>query len=356
MPEIVEDLYDGLYGRTVKKHIYIPEGHAERKPRTVLEVLKRAKATLQEEQRWMRHADYKQVGIDGKRNREVAEGSPFCGSWRVCARGAVQTVVLGAVPSHNRDLDGRLWRTRGGSSDKAENSLYGRAMMTLNRASGDGLDIVTTNDSLGFVQVMAAFDKAIKAEEDRESAERAALKPIEYGDKHYRPLIPAGFDGYVVDAVDALERAREVLAEEGRWVQQTWFANESPMRNPEDPFCNSWKVCAEGAVGIVTIGCSRHKGWEEDEEQRREWSLEPASGWLFDMHLIGAPPREAGIYRQANEWLSKAGAALKPTKSPGNSANYFNDYVFNTRTEVLAWFDKAIELAKAARDFKGEQK
>ena len=80
------------------------------------------------------------------------------------------------------------------------------------------------------------------------------MSTITNDELRFVPYVPHGFEGPTVDVVDALKRAKAVLVEEDRWVKRSWFLNEHPEVDPQDPFCNSWKVCAEGAVLVVTIG------------------------------------------------------------------------------------------------------
>ena len=158
------------------------------------------------------------------------------------------------------------------------------------------------------------------------------------------PYVPAGFEGPTVDVVDALKRAKAVLVEEDRWVKRSWFLNEHPEVDPQDPFCNSWKVCAEGAVLVVTIGVVN------------EGLVNSGSASSCPWHGYDLPPRsydnlvdsaQQAIYEEAKLFLAEAG--MRITGVDVSSAWEVNDEIFETRDEVLAWFDATITAAETGR-------
>lgn len=53
---------------------------------------------------------------------------------------------------------------------------------------------------------------------------------------------------------DVLVAARQLLSDEQRWLKGSLFRNDHPEVDPSTPFCNDWKVCAQGAVHVVTYG------------------------------------------------------------------------------------------------------
>lgn len=134
--------------------------------------------------------------------------------------------------------------------------------------------------------------------------------------------------------VQALRNAKAILEREGAWMTGTWFKNEHPEVNPEDPFCNSWAVCAEGAVGIATLGVIKPKR-----------PTVAFKNWQFNEGPVATIDPAAGqMYRLAVRALAAAGAFI--TGDPMRAAHAYNDGVFETREQVLDWFDKAITLAK----------
>src|SRR5688572_10401918 len=68
--------------------LYVPEGF-EGEPVDALDVLKRAKALLEEEGRWCTGNDW------GANLKQRKQNDPFCGNWTACARGAVALVSIG---------------------------------------------------------------------------------------------------------------------------------------------------------------------------------------------------------------------------------------------------------------------
>lgn len=158
----------------------------------------------------------------------------------------------------------------------------------------------------------------------------------------FRPLIPDGFEGEPVDVVDALRRARAATMDEGRWMRSDWFRNDHPEVDPEDPYCNDWRACAEGLVHIVTIGMAR-----------RTFPVPEVSEWLSirprDPYLAWRYPRPemADLYLQAIAVLRDAGETRWGVRY--GEANQYNDKQCSTRTEVVGWFDDAIALAEERR-------
>lgn len=68
--------------------------------------------------------------------------------------------------------------------------------------------------------------------------------------------VPDGFEGSPTTVADALDRTAALLDEEGRWTRGEWFRqdNRDDPRYREDPFCDGWSCCAEGALRLVTVG------------------------------------------------------------------------------------------------------
>ena len=171
------------------------------------------------------------------------------------------------------------------------------------------------------------------------------------------PYVPEGFEGAPVDVVDALKRGRAVLAEEdSRWTRGEWFCNSHPEVDIQDPFCNSWKVCAEGAVLVVTVGVSNYPMtiWEDDDddldiadpdfwsEDSPPWEAKPQpTDWTIeDQH-------QRDLYYSAINSLRRT--AERIVGSYRHEANAYNDRDFETRDQVIDWFDQTIADAEEAQ-------
>lgn len=177
--------------------------------------------------------------------------------------------------------------------------------------------------------------------------------------------LPLGIERYPTSVLEALIAARAVLEEEGRWMQGEWFTNAHPEVDPEDPFCNAWSVCAEGAVGLVTFGVELNDYGTGDRT--------PAE--LVQAHMMpyvfGYQHAEADsvLYRQTNEALRRAAVTILIREDRDGvrhlthdqfedmhgvrsvreyydelltEANDYNDSHISTRTQALEWFDVAI--------------
>lgn len=321
-------------------HYYVPNGFYDR-PKSVLQVLRQARAVLVEDGRWAREFDFRSAGYckaDGEQPK-----SPFCGDWRACARGVVQILTFGA----SKVSDTNRWKRRTSALRDGDRTLYDAAMLALKKASQDvagvasgAYDIVSFNDAYDtrLDDVLKAFDLAIEREEQRESEERANHKGTVIDGVQFYRYVPAGFEGEPTDVVDVLKRARAILVEEDRWATGAWFRNNHPDVNPQDPFCNSWKVCAEGAVGIAALGVRTAKGVGCQCSGCQK--IEKGRLWAHDLTVWS----KSRFYDDAKRHLVEAGKQLHPRRY--NDVASFNDHVFDTRTEVIAWFDLAIELAE----------
>lgn len=159
-------------------------------------------------------------------------------------------------------------------------------------------------------------------------------------DYEYQRYTPEGFEGEPTSVPDALKRARAVLEAEGRWVKGNWFHNDHPEVDPEDAFCNDWKVCAEGAVLVVTVGAVRRRDFDDEESE----AVFEGGGWGAEP--VVSPEMPHGVlYRAAVRTLRHAGEIHFGTVH--HDAHRYNDFYCKSRTDVLAWFDKAIQLAVA---------
>lgn len=71
-----------------------------------------------------------------------------------------------------------------------------------------------------------------------------------------RVYVPPTFGRPVENAADALESAACLLEEEGRSRKGDWYSHDdlAQRKETDDPYCNGWGSCAEGALMIVTGG------------------------------------------------------------------------------------------------------
>lgn len=155
-------------------------------------------------------------------------------------------------------------------------------------------------------------------------------------------ILPPGQDKPATTVLEALKYGREILAAEGRWCEGSWYEIEDPDVDPDTPFCDSWKVCAEGAVALAIYGAQRHK-------HDREWNvlndLGPKDAELWDYIPTDD---ELALYELTKEALVDAGKELFKEYDGGyvldfTRANQINDEIIKSRADVLEWFDKAIE-------------
>jgi hypothetical protein len=175
----------------------------------------------------------------------------------------------------------------------------------------------------------------------------------------FRPYVPKGFGGLPTTAKNALQRARALLKDEARWVKGNWYTIEDPDEDPENPYCDDWKVCLDGALLAVTVGSKRqltrvNSRYEEDDSMygghyveyaedlsgfEREWSIEPDD--LRDKPMWP-------IIKEARKLIVQAATELYPRPSfyseyddvPG-----FNDATGTEYPNVMAVLNKAIKLA-----------
>lgn len=140
----------------------------------------------------------------------------------------------------------------------------------------------------------------------------------------FKTFLPDGWTAPPDTPLDALRAARDLLRDEHKWTKGDWFQNEHPEVDPEDPFCNSWKVCAEGAVAMVTIGACR-------------WDEQPV--WTFRTENV--PDGTSRLYTDAvnllAEWLAE-----KDDRG-FDAVPEFNDADSTTYDDVMAAFEAAIE-------------
>jgi len=74
-----------------------------------------------------------------------------------------------------------------------------------------------------------------------------------------KSYVPAAFGHEPATTAEVLEAAACLLEEEGRWAKNVWFHHHNPMDDEyiDNPFCNGWSACADGALQLVSIGVFR---------------------------------------------------------------------------------------------------
>lgn len=167
---------------------------------------------------------------------------------------------------------------------------------------------------------------------------------------------PVGFEP-AETPLQALIQAQFLLLDEERWVKGEWFNNHNPDLDPDDPFCNSWQVCAAGAVAIVTVGAARRvekveHTWDEELE-RYHLSTCPIpkedQSWVLDFERdeYAAPAENVELYNRALALL-KDGANYGQSYRYFSSVPNFNDDGMTSRQDVLKAFTHAIVAAAKA--------
>lgn len=136
---------------------------------------------------------------------------------------------------------------------------------------------------------------------------------------------------------EALIVGRAILVEEDRWVRGRLFTNPHPEVDETTPFCNSWGVCALGAIGACLLGVGKFVSECTCVECQERWDIDLRSD---DRYLT--PDRER--YEEAAEALNTATEQL----FGGDGLRYIvslNDKEDSTLEDVLTAFDRAIENA-----------
>jgi hypothetical protein len=180
----------------------------------------------------------------------------------------------------------------------------------------------------------------------------------------FRVFVPKGFrSGPPATAKEALQRTRALLRDEERWTTSTWYEIARPDEDPENPFCDDWKACLDGALIAVTLGAHRKltqrvshwdstlgryvRSIEDVPSDEREWDIGPDPADDRDKESPMWP-----IIQEARALIIRAANELYPRPDPwmGHpdlfaSVPEFNDAPLRTRTDVMKVLDKAIKLA-----------
>ena len=162
--------------------------------------------------------------------------------------------------------------------------------------------------------------------------------------------LPTGWTESPSTPLEALKAARAVLEDEQRWLKGQWFVNRSPETDPENAYCNHWQVCAQGAIGIVTMGSVRYT-----EEDKYTHGL-PRFQWYFHDGALGIGAADRDLYEETTALLLAAvpEAPAHPecnddecdvcevVEDEWEEVPAFNDHDATTHAQVMAAFDTAI--------------
>lgn len=178
---------------------------------------------------------------------------------------------------------------------------------------------------------------------------------VEY---EFKRWVPNALSEPATTPVQALIYAHALLLDEERWVKGEWYQNHHPEADPEDPFCNNWKVCAAGAVAMVAVGAARRLTTLESQfNDKGEWQgmvacPVPKEKQTWDMILekpeYGEAVEGLDVYEKAVEFLKQGANAVNNQGRYFSSVPGFNDDHLTTRTDVLKAFAAAIEIATKA--------
>lgn len=138
--------------------------------------------------------------------------------------------------------------------------------------------------------------------------------------------IPEAFGKSPENSTEALLAAAALLEEEGRWRQCTWFTHDDPnmQEYKDDPFCNGWQACADGALQIVTVGLSK-----EDEDAL--WDVDGNAYVYAQERLSPWVSEHQRIYSEARDRMT---AVIRIRYPISGSVETFNDC--HDRDEVIA--------------------
>ncbi len=147
---------------------------------------------------------------------------------------------------------------------------------------------------------------------------------------------------------EALVQARDFLAEEGQWVTGTMFRDGDPKEAYEKSFCGSWSACSMGALGLVTGEMPISV-----VHARQEWDGE--DNFFFRGGDKSYNKRDTPLSYEASRFLAIAGEQIFDVGTYEYALDDPVDVVINYndgqedgevgRTQVIEFFDKAIQLA-----------
>lgn len=153
--------------------------------------------------------------------------------------------------------------------------------------------------------------------------------------------VPEGFTGPPVSVADVIRRTAALVHEEGRWATDHWFHHQDQEHADyaENPFCNGWTCCLEGAVQLVTIGLRRtHRG---------DWRVDDGAIMINPFYVTATRL----ILTVVNERFgADSGYTFKEVPGGPNQQGFtgipqFNDH-FATRTQVVEAIEAAVVEAE----------
>lgn len=166
-----------------------------------------------------------------------------------------------------------------------------------------------------------------------------------------RLYLPEGIDEAPTNVHDVLVAAHALLKEEDRWTQGSWYEQSYEEDNDwSDPYCGSWKVCAEGALGAVIFGAITAV-----EDTGGCWLIPDGpvlteySNWTYV-----PTPEDMKLYEASKQALAEAASGVVSDERlidvygyvidfEGMPPSTYNDDIFTSRGDVLDWFEYAIE-------------
>lgn len=167
------------------------------------------------------------------------------------------------------------------------------------------------------------------------------------------PYVPPGFDGPPQTPSEVIAAAAAVISEEERWITGEWFRHDDPSHADyeDNPYCNGWGTCAEGALQIVSIGAVWTK--TETESCDDDDCLTCRGVWDApspNLNSVEFPPsRERLLFTHAREFVHNVIGDLHgydETHIPR-----FNDR--SSRADVLAVFAEAQHRAERLENATG---
>lgn len=162
-----------------------------------------------------------------------------------------------------------------------------------------------------------------------------------------KELIPEG--GVAGTPLEALRQAREVLAEDGRWLQGGMMSSNGDVEDiVENGLCGKgWAVCAFGAVAMAcgltaALRGGRPHGEEwmvlsslVDEDGDPKWGIEPPTG-RWAVYVAAVEALNSVTAEKHGVWM----LSIINDAAPGV-------HVDNPLAAVLDIFDETIERAEA---------
>lgn len=179
--------------------------------------------------------------------------------------------------------------------------------------------------------------------------------------REFQRFLPTGWKERPTTVLDVLRAGRAVLEDEQNWIKEHFFYNDNPLLDPDDAYCNHWHVCALGAIGIVTIGNYREVP-PSDQTFDGPYGIPTQYRWGFD-ETAYEDVADRELYDSAARLLRDAipiGAVMLPecgdpaceacklaevdfSDGVGGIIS-FNDHDVTIHAQVMAMFDKAIEM------------